>query len=220
MQVHTVAAPVRQQVLDAIRGAIINGNFRPGQRLVERDLCEMLGVSRPSVREALRHLESEGLIQTIPNRGPVVTKLERHEVISVYEVRAALEALAARLFAERATDEQIASLEVSHAALAAATRTGDVEKSMAAKDQLFELLFSGGGNMMINGVLRGMNARITFLRRLSMSSPRRLDAMIEEIEEIIDAIRKRDGNRAHAATMTHIERAAAVAMAMLDREGA
>lgn len=220
MQVRTIAAPVRQLVLDAIRDAIVAGRFRPGQRLVEKDLCEMLGVSRPSVREALRHLESEGLIQTIPNRGPVVATLTREEVVAVYEVRAALESLAARLCSERATDAQITELSATFNELVAATRGEEVPSSIAAKDRFYDQLFTSGGNTMIPTILRGINARITFLRRLSMSTPQRLTAMIDEIEDIVVAIRNRDGDAAHAATLRHIASAAEVALAVLDREAA
>src|SRR5690606_4359359 len=97
MRVASVAAPVRRQVAKVLREAITSGRFAPGQRLIEKDLCELLGVSRPSVREALRELESEGLIEIIPNRGPLVKRLTAADAASVYQVRAALEALAARL---------------------------------------------------------------------------------------------------------------------------
>ena len=74
-RIATVAAPVRSQVVEMLRAAITSGQFAPGQRLIEKDLCDLMGVSRPSVREALRQVESEGLIVTIANRGPTVSQL-------------------------------------------------------------------------------------------------------------------------------------------------
>src|SRR3954471_5166376 len=111
MRVAPVAAPVRSQVVETLRTAITSGRFAPGQRLVEKDLCDLLGVSRPSVREALRELESEGLINTIPNRGPLVSMLSARDAASIYEVRGVLEALAAKLFAQHASAAQIEALE-------------------------------------------------------------------------------------------------------------
>ena len=95
------AAPLRRQVLDELRQSIIAGRLAPGARLVERELTAMLGVSRTVVREALRQLESEGLISIIPNKGPVVRELTLGEATDIYSIRAVLEGLAARRFVER-----------------------------------------------------------------------------------------------------------------------
>jgi DNA-binding GntR family transcriptional regulator len=216
MQVQTVAAPVRQQVFDAIREAIVTAQFRPGQRLVEKDLCEMLGVSRPSVREALRQLESEGLIQTIPNRGPVVAKLSRSEAISIYQVRGALEALAARLFVENAGKKSLQDLEAAFGDLKKAVEAGDVQQALAIKDRFYAVLFEGAGNSIITGILRTMNARITFMRRVSLSSPQRWPAMLKEMRAVLTAIKAGDGEAAHAASLLHVQKAAEVAVARLD----
>ena len=101
---------LREQVAAKLRNAIAMGQFRPGERLVERELCEMTGVSRTSVREALRELEGDGLITTVPHRGPSVAVVTLDQARSIYEVRAVLEALAAKLFAENATDDDIGAL--------------------------------------------------------------------------------------------------------------
>src|SRR5215212_7088024 len=117
LRVETLAAPVRQKVVEVLRGAITAGRFAPGERLTERALCELTGVSRVSVREALRQLESEGLIEIQPNRGPMVSRLSRRDAESLYQMRGALEALAARLFAEAASDQQIGELAAAVAVL-------------------------------------------------------------------------------------------------------
>src|SRR5262249_26988975 len=152
MQVRVVAAAVRQQVFETMRAAIISGRFRPGQRLVEKDLCELMKVSRPSVREALRHLESEGLIETVPNRGPVVAMLTRADVVGIYQVRGALEALAARLFATEASDAQVAELEAAYDALATAMGSGGIDTVLPAKDRYYEVLLRGAGNAIISSI--------------------------------------------------------------------
>src|SRR5690606_17804859 len=109
-RVEKVAAPLRQSVTESIRYAIALGHFAAGERLTERELCEMTGVSRTLVREALRQLESEGLIEVVPNRGPSVARLSAEQAEGVYQVRAELEGLACQLFAERADNDQRAAL--------------------------------------------------------------------------------------------------------------
>ena len=87
---------LRELALEKMRDAILGRHFQPGDRLVERALCEQLGVSRTVVREVLRHLETEGLVETLPHQGPIVARLEPEQAAQIYELRAALEALAAR----------------------------------------------------------------------------------------------------------------------------
>lgn len=215
MRVATVAAPVRRQVAKVLREAITSGRFGPGQRLVEKELCELLGVSRPSVREALRELESEGLIEIIPNRGPLVKRLTPEEAASVYQVRAALEAMAARLFVECASDEQVTDLERSVETLAAAYATQDVARILAAKQVFYDVLITGTGNNVLRSLLRSLNDRITMLRRVTLSSPTRAAESIREIREIMAAIRRRDADAAFAASLHHIQEAAKVALAGL-----
>ena len=106
LKVHRVVSPVRTQVAENLRQAILGRHFRPGQRLVERELVEATGASRTSVREALRELAAEGLVTSIPNKGTVVTEVTRDEARQLYELRSGLEALAGRLFVERATDRK------------------------------------------------------------------------------------------------------------------
>ncbi len=218
MRVVSVAAPLRQQVVDGLRRAITSGVFAPGQRLIERDLCERFGVSRPSVREALRQLESERLIEIIPYRGPVVRRLSRAEASSVYDVRAALEATAARLFAERGSDAQLEALAEAYDALAEAYASGDVTQALAAKEVFYKTLFDGAGNCIIPEMLSGLNARATILRRMSLSSRERMQESIVEIEAIVTAIRRRNGRAAAKAATHHIERAAAAALKGLPKE--
>src|SRR5918998_1196852 len=110
------AAPLRRKVLDALRSSIVEGRLAPGSRLVERELIDMMGVSRTVVREALRQLESEGLIDVIPNKGAVVRELTQAEANDLYAIRAVLEGLAARLFVENASAQEVDALERALAA--------------------------------------------------------------------------------------------------------
>jgi DNA-binding GntR family transcriptional regulator len=215
MRIETVAAPVRSQVVEMLRSAITDGRFVPGQRLIEKELCELMGVSRPSVREALRQVESEGLIVTIPNRGPIVSRLSPAEVVSIYEIRGALEALAAQLFAASASDAQVETLEKAVASLDAAYKTNDVEKIVVAKSHFYDVLLEGSGNTILPTLFRTMNARITQLRRVSLSSPKRAVTSLREIRAVLRAIKQRDPEGAFKASLYHVREASKVAVASL-----
>ncbi|MBO0891831.1 MAG: metal ABC transporter permease [Acidothermales bacterium] len=124
LRVAAIAAPLRTQVVRNLREAILDRRFTPGQRLVERELCELTGVSRTTVREALRQLETEGLVVLVPNQGPVVATMSLDEARDVYDVRGVLEALAASRFAASATDEQVRDLAARTDAFEEAMRSG------------------------------------------------------------------------------------------------
>src|SRR5580700_10031410 len=132
------AAPLRQQVLDELRQSIIAGRLNPGERLIERELISMMGVSRTVIREALRQLESEGLVAIVPNKGPIVRTLTLEEAHDLYAIRAVLEGLAARLFVEQADDHQIARLEKAFAFLETAYESADAPKMLEAKNTFYE----------------------------------------------------------------------------------
>jgi DNA-binding GntR family transcriptional regulator len=108
------SAPLRKQVRDVLRAEIVSMRFKPGQRLLERELCELTGVSRTVIREALRALEAEGLVNVIPGKGPsVAPQVELEEARGLYETRAVLEGLAGRNFVERATLAERAALRLA-----------------------------------------------------------------------------------------------------------
>jgi DNA-binding GntR family transcriptional regulator len=217
MRVAPLAAPVRQQVAEVLRSAITSGRFAPGQRLVEKDLCTLTGVSRASVREALRQLETEGLIHTLPHRGPSVARLSPEDAASIYQIRGALEALAAQLFAQHASDAQVAQLEASVRTLEQAYKGRDIEVIVEAKRRFYEIMMEGSGNSIIASVLNKMNARITMLRKVSLASPERWPSSIREIRAVVKAIRKRDPDAAFHASQRHIQQAAREALKTLSR---
>ena len=103
--------PLRDVVFENLRGAIVEGRLKPGERLMEVQLAEQLGVSRTPVREAIRKLELEGLVVMLPRKGAYVANMSLKDLIDVLEIRASLEGLAASLAAERITDEDIKKLE-------------------------------------------------------------------------------------------------------------
>lgn len=210
-----VPQPVRRQVEDGLRAAIISGRFLPGDHLPDRMLCETFGTSRSVVREAVRLLEAEGLVVVHPNRGPFVAILSEEDATDIYEVRAALEALAGEGFALRATDEQRATLRAVYQELCDARADTPREALLDIKQRFYEILTAGSGNALATRMLGQLLIRNSQLRATSLSSPDRLPETVEEIGQVIDAIEKRDPVATGAACRAHVRAAAAVAIRIL-----
>jgi DNA-binding GntR family transcriptional regulator len=209
VRVERIAAPVREQVLNQLRQAIVEARLKPAQRLVERELIAQTGVSRTTIREVLRQLAAEGLVTTIPNKGTVVASLHLRRAIELYEIRATLEGMAARQFAERSTDEHRRRLRQAFAHIEAAGQSNaDVSALLAAKTLFYDALFEGAGNETIKEVVKGLQARVTALRRSSLSAPGRVAQSVEEVRAMVDALEAGDGEGAAAACIHHVNQAA------------
>jgi DNA-binding GntR family transcriptional regulator len=207
-QLARVAAPLREQVLDLLRREIVEMRLQPGQRLVERELIQRLGVSRTTIREAIRELAAEGLVTSIPQKGSIVAVPSPKEAAEVYEVRALLEAAAARQFAERATDDHLVALRGAFRDIERAALADDAMALLAAKDQFYEVLFVGADNTIIRQVIAGLHARVAVLRAASLQASGRPAESVREIGEIVDAVERRDSDRAAAAAAFHVRQAA------------
>lgn len=200
INIQKTAAPLRQQVLESLRQEIIKGRLAPGQRLTERELTQMLDVSRTVVREVLRQLESEGLVALIPNKGPVVRELSPAEAKDLYQIREVLEGLAARLFAENATPGQLVAIEHAFARVVAAYEDGDTETILDAKNAFFDALHAGTASETLGTMLASLHARIWRWRALGLShpdrSPERSRQSVENLTAVMEALRRRDGDEA------------------------
>jgi DNA-binding GntR family transcriptional regulator len=215
MFVSRVHAPVRQQTTANLRQAIIEGRFKPGERLIERELIRLTGVSRTSIREALRQLETEGLVRVIPNKGSIVASVSPEEARDIYQVRQVLEGLACRLFAETANSSQISSLTAAVRLLEEAIQKKDSRMLIRAKDSFYEILLAGCGNKMVCSLIRSLHARITYLRTMSLSQPSRPLKSLKEIKLILKAIERHDPDGAWNASVEHVHKAQAVAAQVL-----
>ena len=217
LRISKQAATVRAMVEAKLRHAIVSGHFRPGERLVERDLCETIGVGRTSVREALRQLEAEGLIETVPHRGPTVSTIDEDEARQLYAIRALLEGYAGEQFARHASDDDIARLEAIVAELSAAAQDPEPGRLLRLKSAFYACLMDGAGNRFVKQMLTLFHNRINVLRARSMLRPGRLQHSVEELRAICDAIAARDPAAAAMACRTHIDNAAEAALAELER---
>lgn len=219
LEIRKFAAPLRQQVLDGLRQAIIEGRLAPGARLTERELTEMMGVSRTVIREALRQLESEGLIAIIPNKGPVVRELSLAEAKDLYHIRAVLEGLAARLFIENAGEAQVRQLAQALDVVAGAYERGDAQEVLETKNRFYDVLFAGARSETLSSMLGTLHARIWRWRALGLSHPQRSAQRSREsvrnLRAMLAAIRKRDADAAERLTREEAQRAAAEVMRLI-----
>ena len=198
---------VQQEVVKKLRSAIISGFFKPGDRLVEYDLCRELGVSRPSLREALRSLEAERLIEIIPNRGPIIPVLTWDEAREIYQVRELLEGEAAALCAASISNEGMTEMAAALDAFREAVELNDAHGRVDATARFYSALLRAAGNKIIHETLEGLLARINFLRDRSMSQEGRSKQSLAEMRAIFAAIKKRDVEGARKAAQKHISKA-------------
>jgi len=205
----------REQVVARLRNAIAIGRFAPGSRLIERELCELTGVSRTSIREALRELESEGLVTTVPHRGPVVSVVSIETAEAIYQVRAVLEGLAAKLFVRHATEEHLRDLRRSLAEVKKAQRANSTDGMVAAKAEFYRILLDGAGNEVAANILLTMHMRISLLRATSLGNRERSKRSVEELSAFVKALELRDENEAWRLCVKHVENAGMVTMTTL-----
>jgi len=207
-------------VLDGLRRAIIDGRLAPGARLIERELTEMMGVSRTVIREALRQLESEGLVTNVPNKGPVVRELSPAEAKDLYTIRAVLEGLAARLFVQNAGDGELTRLAQVLDLVAGAYERGDAQDVLESKNRFYEVLFEGAGSETLSSMLGTLHARIWRWRALGLSHPRRSRsrsrASVKGLRAMLAAIRRRDADAAERLTRDEAQSAAAEIMRLME----
>jgi GntR family transcriptional regulator, trigonelline degradation regulator len=216
------AAPLRHQVLGALRRAILSGRLAPGQRLTERALIEMLDVSRTVIREALRQIEAEGLIEIIPNKGPVVRELSPAEAQDLYRIRAVLEGLAARLFAENASEAMVMELEAALETVVLAYQGTNGELALDAKTKFYDLLYTGGASETLASMLAMVQARIWRWRAVGLTHPDRADDRLNDsvgnLRLLIAAIRNKDGDSAERIMRTEVSNAAGEVMRLIASE--
>ena len=207
---------LRDQVQERMREAIIEGHFKPGERLVERPLCDQLGVSRTVIRETIRYLEAEGLVQILPNRGPIVAYLYWKEARQIYEIRRMLEMAAAETCAANISKELAKSLK------AALKHLNEDRSDMSATDlyhatsDFYELIFSGAGHDIAWEMVQRLHARISRLRRLTLSTVERKKTGPEHMQTICDAICAGDQMAARKAVAEHLDDVMTVAEKLLN----
>lgn len=199
--------PLREIVFESLREAIINATLKPGERLMEIQLAEEMGVSRTPVREAIRKLELEGFVVMVPRKGAYVAGVSIKDIADVFEVRAALEGLAAGLAAERITDNELEVLERSLVHVAEASEAGDLEKLVTMDTDFHDILYKACRNERLIQIVSNLREQIQRFRSTSLSQPGRMKLAWEEHKEIVEAISERNVELARELAREHIENA-------------
>ena len=203
---------MREDLSRQLCALITDGTYKPGDHLTERELCERLKASRPSIRETLRQLAAEGLLDIYPNRGAVVRKLSMDTVLQLWEVRLALETLTAERFARHGLPAQIERFDEAIRRMDAALRARDRKKIKTVKSEMFEAFASGGNNDTLAAYIRQINVRLSFLWSSSLMVDGRPAESIDELQSLLTAIRNRNPDAARAAVVLYNEHAKAIAM--------
>jgi len=212
--VHSFDVPGRsliEQVTSKLRNAIMHGELRPGQKLIEADLSRTLGVSRASLREALRALEVEKLISIVPNRGPSVAKVDYHDIEAIHDVWALLTGDAVVDFTRRAGAHDIAELEGLLDALKRAIEVNAPLDQLAATNRFLAVIVEKHGNGVLAEVVAALVSRINFLRAQALLREGWGVVHAREIESILTAIKTRNPEVARNETRKHIASACAAA---------
>ncbi len=205
---HQPAAPLRNKIIASIRNAIELGILTPGTRLVEKDLCEQLDVSRTSLREALRELEADGILEHISNRSLTVATISREDAENVYRIRSVLEALVVEQFIEKATEADLRLLVIESETLQQAYRAGELERMLSAKRAFYDRICTGADNAIAFDIISRLVLRTSSLRSHSLRRAERQAQSIEEIETLVKAILRRDVVQARRAAITHVSNSA------------
>ena len=207
---------LREQVADAIRERIVGGELPPGTRLVERTLAGELGVSRVPVRDALNLLKGEGFVTEVPRRGVVVTRLSRHDVDELFDVREALEVLSVRLATERASTEELRELKALLKEAGAAIRAND-QTAVGRFNQAFhDAITRIAHNDLLATLLEPLEGRLHWLLRQNDDST----PVYKEHIELYDAIASGDPDHAAAVSLKHVRTSRELCLSLLyDKDG-
>lgn len=203
---------VRESLSQKLCALITDGTYGPGDHMTERELCDRLKASRTSIRETLRQLEAEGLVDIYPNRGAVVLRLSRDTFLQLWEVRQTLEMLAAERFARSGRPEQVERLAAAIRDMNEALRSRNQKRIKTAKNEMFEAFVAGSNSALLSGYVRQINVRLSFLWSSSLLVEGRPAESVSEWSILLNAIKSRNPETARAAVLLYNEHSKATAM--------
>ncbi|MEA3079887.1 MAG: hypothetical protein QOF05_1295 [Sphingomonadales bacterium] len=199
------AESLHEKLSSQLRDLIVEGEFEPGARISERLLCERFGVSRTPLREVLKVLASEGLVDLLPNRGARVARLEDRDVEDMFEVMAALEALSGRLACARISEPALADIRALHYRMLAHYLRRQLPEYFRLNQAIHEAIVDAAENPVLKATYLGLSGRIRRARYLANMSDERWAAAVAEHEEILAALSERDGEKLARILDTHLK---------------
>jgi GntR family transcriptional regulator, trigonelline degradation regulator len=219
LRIDSPPVTLRELALERIREAIVAGTFEPGSRLVERTLCDQLGVSRSVIREVIRHLETEGLIET-SKQGPIVARLDWNDARQIYDIRSLLESAAVADCASTADSVTKSRLAAILDDLDRGAASNDPSTMLDAAIEFYAEIFASSGHHVAWEIVARLNSRISLLRVMTLSTSNRTVSGPARMREIFDAIDRNDPKVAAAACRQHIAEAAKIAERILTSNSA
>jgi DNA-binding GntR family transcriptional regulator len=202
----SIPGPVlHQEVANRLRQRIVEGQIAPGAKLNERELSESLKVSRTPLREAIKMLAAEGLVELLPNRGAVALQLSEQDVSDTFEVIAGLEGQSGELAAQRITAEELAELQALHYEMLAAHTRRDLSTYYRINAQIHHLINQAARNAVLAQTWRTVNARLQSLRFRSNLNPDKWQRAVDEHERMIALLAARDSAGMRALMVQHLE---------------
>lgn len=201
----TSLRPIRDIVYDNLRSAILQGNMKPGERIVEKECAERYHISRTPVREALRKLEIEGLVQYIPRKGVVVKSINAAEIAEIYAIRIALECLAIESAVEHISTEDIAKLEYLTERMKQHEESGRMDELLDACNEFNKVLLQAAGMPRLIAMINSQKDSLQRYREITLSEDVRRTKAINEHKDILQAVIDKDKERAVKYVKMHLE---------------
>ena len=211
--------PLRDVVFNTLREAILKGELKPGERLMELQLAAKLGVSRTPIREAIRMLEQEGLAVTIPRKGAEVARMTEKDMEDVLQIRDALDELAASIACEQISEEELAELRHTMHEFEESTKTGDVKRIAEADVRFHDIIYHATRNVKLENMLNNLREQMYRYRYEYIKDHTDYKQLVREHAAIIAGFERHDVAYVRAAMHTHLEnQIEAVRMAIREQE--
>lgn len=192
------------KIFNVLREDILDGKYGQGDKLVEVKLAEELGVSRTPVREGLKQLELEGLVENIPNKGFVVKGISSQDVSDILTIRLAIEGIAVEWAIDRMDKDDLEEMKEICELMEFYTLKEDVEKILELNTQFHEVIYKSTKSRYLNLILKDFQQYMKGIRKKSLKSPGRLESAMGEHKEILDAFIKKDKQKAKEVLYKHI----------------
>lgn len=192
------------QVTQRLRQLLVEGRIAPGAKLNERELCEQMKVSRTPLREAIKTLAAEGLVELLPNRGAIAVALSEADILNTFEVMAGLEGLSGELAAQRITAEELAEIQAMHYEMKAAYTRHDLSSYYRLNAAIHRAFNAAAKNPVLTATYTQVNARLQALRFRSNQDGEKWARAMQEHDRMIEALQQRDGAALRAELVAHL----------------
>jgi DNA-binding GntR family transcriptional regulator len=199
-----VKASLHNEAVARIRDMIMEGRLEPGSKVSEKELCELFGISRTPLREALKVLATEGLIVLLPNRGARVARLTGKDMADLFQVMGEMEGLAGELACAKITDEAVNEISARHHEMLAHHARGDRSAYFAANQAIHEAIIAAADNSVLTVMYESLRGRIRPARFMANVTRERWDQAVREHGEILEVLSRRDGVRLRGLLQEHL----------------